>query len=279
MPRLVGSPRVPHGRGCRRRDPACAETRTTHDRSTALLIQEQMFHVKHPGTFIAPPPDNPPRQPARDNNRHATTTGPLRRPERDTNRPVVATGARRRRFSRARAKTARLHLHFTPIPIPIPRPQRVNASTQTMRTNVSRETSGQRRPLRVRSRVDPQPLSRVYFQRTNRARMRAISRRNGAAMKAKMIHRCIHVLDLDASLAFYERALGLAVQRRMGTRRRIVGKRVPRQRKDRFPGGAHVEPRPHRALRQRRTRHAPGLRGDDMDARAPYTRRWAACAS
>ena len=28
-------------------------------------------------------------------------------------------------------------------------------------------------------------------------------------MKAKMIHRCIHVLDLDASLAFYERALGL----------------------------------------------------------------------
>ena len=35
-------------------------------------------------------------------------------------------------------------------------------------------------------------------------------------MKAKMIHRCIHVLDLDASLAFYERALGLAVQRRMG---------------------------------------------------------------
>ena len=35
-------------------------------------------------------------------------------------------------------------------------------------------------------------------------------------MKAKMIHRCIHVLDLDASLAFYERALGLTVQRRMG---------------------------------------------------------------
>ena len=35
-------------------------------------------------------------------------------------------------------------------------------------------------------------------------------------MKAKMIHRCIHVLDLGASLAFYERALGLAVQRRMG---------------------------------------------------------------
>ena len=35
-------------------------------------------------------------------------------------------------------------------------------------------------------------------------------------MKAKMIHRCIHVLDLEKSLAFYERALGLTVQRRMG---------------------------------------------------------------
>ena len=35
-------------------------------------------------------------------------------------------------------------------------------------------------------------------------------------MKAKMIHRCIHVLDLEKSLAFYERALDLTVQRRMG---------------------------------------------------------------
>ena len=35
-------------------------------------------------------------------------------------------------------------------------------------------------------------------------------------MKAKMIHRCIHVLDLEKSLAFYERALGLTVQRRRG---------------------------------------------------------------
>ena len=26
-------------------------------------------------------------------------------------------------------------------------------------------------------------------------------------MKAKMIHRCIHVLDLNASLAFYELSL------------------------------------------------------------------------
>ena len=67
---------------------------------------------------------------------------------------------------------------------------------------------GSAAPLRgFVARIDPQPLSRVYFQRTNRARMRAVSRRNGAAMKAKMIHRCIHVLDLDASLAFYERAL------------------------------------------------------------------------
>ena len=35
-------------------------------------------------------------------------------------------------------------------------------------------------------------------------------------MQAKMVHECIHVLDLEKSLAFYERALGLEVQRRMG---------------------------------------------------------------
>lgn len=35
-------------------------------------------------------------------------------------------------------------------------------------------------------------------------------------MKAKMVHECIHVLDLEASLKFYERALGLTEQRRMG---------------------------------------------------------------
>ena len=32
-------------------------------------------------------------------------------------------------------------------------------------------------------------------------------------MKAKMIHRCIHVLDLEKSLAFYKRAFGLDVVR------------------------------------------------------------------
>ena len=35
-------------------------------------------------------------------------------------------------------------------------------------------------------------------------------------MQAQMGHECIHVLDLEKSLAFYERALGLEVQRRMG---------------------------------------------------------------
>lgn len=35
-------------------------------------------------------------------------------------------------------------------------------------------------------------------------------------MKAKMIHRCIHVLDLEKSLAFYRDALGFDVLRRMG---------------------------------------------------------------
>ena len=32
-------------------------------------------------------------------------------------------------------------------------------------------------------------------------------------MKAKMVHRCIHVLDLEKSLAFYKRAFGLEVVR------------------------------------------------------------------
>lgn len=35
-------------------------------------------------------------------------------------------------------------------------------------------------------------------------------------MQAKMIHRCIHVLDLEKSLKFYEKALGLTEVRRMG---------------------------------------------------------------
>ena len=35
-------------------------------------------------------------------------------------------------------------------------------------------------------------------------------------MKAKMVHECIHVLDLDKSLAFYEKALGLKVIDCMG---------------------------------------------------------------
>ncbi len=35
-------------------------------------------------------------------------------------------------------------------------------------------------------------------------------------MNAKPIHRCLHVLDLDASLAFYEQALGMIEIRRMG---------------------------------------------------------------
>lgn len=35
-------------------------------------------------------------------------------------------------------------------------------------------------------------------------------------MKTKMIHSCIHVLDLEKSLDFYERALGLYVKHRMG---------------------------------------------------------------
>lgn len=35
-------------------------------------------------------------------------------------------------------------------------------------------------------------------------------------MQARAIHRCIHVLDLEKSLEFYEKALGLTVVKRMG---------------------------------------------------------------
>lgn len=35
-------------------------------------------------------------------------------------------------------------------------------------------------------------------------------------MRAQAIHRCIHVLDLEKSIAFYEQALGLEVVDRMG---------------------------------------------------------------
>ncbi len=35
-------------------------------------------------------------------------------------------------------------------------------------------------------------------------------------MESKAIHRCLHVLDLDKSLTFYERALGMKEIRRMG---------------------------------------------------------------
>jgi lactoylglutathione lyase len=35
-------------------------------------------------------------------------------------------------------------------------------------------------------------------------------------MKARMIHECIHVLDLDVSIEFYKKALGLEPVRRVG---------------------------------------------------------------
>ena len=35
-------------------------------------------------------------------------------------------------------------------------------------------------------------------------------------MRARAIHRCIHVLDLEKTMAFYEKALGMKVVRRFG---------------------------------------------------------------
>ena len=35
-------------------------------------------------------------------------------------------------------------------------------------------------------------------------------------MKAKFVHRCTHVLDKEATIKFYEKALGMKVLREMG---------------------------------------------------------------
>jgi lactoylglutathione lyase len=38
----------------------------------------------------------------------------------------------------------------------------------------------------------------------------------GTHMKGRLVHHCIHVMDLEASLEFYEKALGLTESHRMG---------------------------------------------------------------
>ena len=63
-------------------------------------------------------------------------------------------------------------------------------------------------------------------------------------MDGKAIHRCLHVLDLEKSIAFYEKALGMTEIRRMGPEdgswtNAFLG----------LPAGTHLEPRAHRALR------------------------------
>ena len=58
-------------------------------------------------------------------------------------------------------------------------------------------------------------------------------------MDGKAIHRCLHVLDLEKSIAFYEKALGMTEIRRMGPEDGHLG----------LPAGTHLEPRAHRALR------------------------------
>lgn len=72
-------------------------------------------------------------------------------------------------------------------------------------------------------------------------------------MTSKAVHRCLHVLDLEKSLAFYKEALGLTEIRRMGARRRLVDKRIHRRRGCGFSDRTHMEPRTYRALRQRWT--------------------------
>jgi lactoylglutathione lyase len=40
--------------------------------------------------------------------------------------------------------------------------------------------------------------------------------RKGTAMRARFVHWCIHVIDKDAAIAFYEKALGFHVDREKG---------------------------------------------------------------
>ena len=98
-------------------------------------------------------------------------------------------------------------------------------------------------------------------------------------MKAKMIHRCIHVLDLDASLAFYERALGLAVQRRMGPddgswENVFLGNEKTDFQVELTWNRGRTEPYDNGG----RDTHLAS-RWTTWTPRAPCTRRWAACAS
>ena len=68
-------------------------------------------------------------------------------------------------------------------------------------------------------------------------------------MDGKAIHRCLHVLDLEKSIAFYEKALGMTEIRRMGPEDGSWTNAFMGQCHLGLPAGTHLEPRAHRALR------------------------------
>ena len=79
-------------------------------------------------------------------------------------------------------------------------------------------------------------------------------------MKAKFVHRCTHVLDKEATIKFYQEALGMKVVREMGpedgswTNTFMANDEAP------FEDRAHLEPRAGGALRQRRQGHPHRIR-------------------
>lgn len=99
-------------------------------------------------------------------------------------------------------------------------------------------------------------------------------------MDGKAIHRCLHVLDLEKSIAFYEKALGMTEIRRMGPEDGSWTNVFMGSDASGFQLELTMEPRAHRALRQWRPRLAPGLhRGRLRSGPRHCMRRWAAFAT
>lgn len=78
-------------------------------------------------------------------------------------------------------------------------------------------------------------------------------------MDGKAIHRCLHVLDLEKSIAFYEKALGMTEIRRMGPEDGSWTNVFMGSDASGFQLELTWNRRAHRTLRQRQPRLASGL--------------------
>lgn len=73
-------------------------------------------------------------------------------------------------------------------------------------------------------------------------------------IKSKFDHFNINVLDLDRSIAFYNKALGLKEHHPQRGTGRLFRPRLPDGRSDGIPAGTDLAERPQRPLRTRRQR-------------------------